>query len=212
MQTYNKQHSNRIFIVFWFFYIMLVYTELVEMQKEEDLTRRENNLRFRALEDLTSAKITWDFAQCSGGRTRWAGTGGWPANQRWGWRDGDAGGSQRWTLNIKFRYLYYQYCGFGMFSIPDIGSRVKKIPDPGFNSPTKNLNIFNPKNCFQDLGNMIRDVHPGSGSWFITNPVSRIQGSKRHRIPDPDQQHCILRNRLCIKRRKFLKIFLKTVT
>jgi hypothetical protein len=34
------------------------------------------------------------------------------------------------------------------------------------------------------LGNMIRDVHPGSGSWFFNHP--RL---KRHRIPDPDPQH-----------------------
>jgi hypothetical protein len=39
------------------------------------------------------------------------------------------------------------------------GSRVKKIPDPGYAS--KNLSIFNPKNL---IGNMIRDVNPGSGS------------------------------------------------
>jgi hypothetical protein len=52
------------------------------------------------------------------------------------------------------------------FSIPDSGSRVKKIPDPG--SASKNLSIFNPKNCFYALGNMVWDVHPGS----------RIQGSK----------------------------------
>jgi hypothetical protein len=31
---------------------------------------------------------------------------------------------------------------------------------------------------------------PASGSWFFTYPGSRIQGSKRHRIPDP--QHCLL--------------------
>ncbi len=30
---------------------------------------------------------------------------------------------------------------------------------------------------------MIRDVHPGS--WFFTHPGSRIQRSKRYRIPDP---------------------------
>jgi hypothetical protein len=34
------------------------------------------------------------------------------------------------------------------FSIPDPGSRVKKIPDPGSGSASKNLSIFNPKNCF----------------------------------------------------------------
>ncbi len=37
---------------------------------------------------------------------------------------------------------------------------------------------------------MIRVVHPGSGSVFFTHPGSRIQGSKRHRIPDP--QHCLI--------------------
>ncbi len=36
---------------------------------------------------------------------------------------------------------------------------------------------------------MIRVVHTGSGSWFFTHPESRIQGSKRHRIPYPDPQH-----------------------
>ncbi len=36
---------------------------------------------------------------------------------------------------------------------------------------------------------MIRVVHPGSGSILFTHPGSRIQGSKRHRIPDPDPQH-----------------------
>ncbi len=36
---------------------------------------------------------------------------------------------------------------------------------------------------------MIRVVHPGSG--FFTHPGSRIQASKRHRIPDP--QHCCQR-------------------
>jgi hypothetical protein len=66
------------------------------------------------------------------------------------------------------------------------GSRVKEIPDPG--SVSKNLSIFNPKNCFLALGNMIWGVHPGSG--FFTHPGSRIQESKRHRTPDPDPQHC----------------------
>jgi hypothetical protein len=31
-------------------------------------------------------------------------------------------------------------------SIPDLGSRVKKAPDPGSGSATKNLSIFNTKN------------------------------------------------------------------
>jgi hypothetical protein len=44
------------------------------------------------------------------------------------------------------------------FRILDPGSGVKKIPDPGYGSTFKNLSIFNPKNCFYALGNMIRDV------------------------------------------------------
>jgi len=48
------------------------------------------------------------------------------------------------------------------------GSRVKKFPDPGSGSASKNLSIFNPKNCFQALGKMIRDVYPGSGCCFFT--------------------------------------------
>jgi hypothetical protein len=32
---------------------------------------------------------------------------------------------------------------------------------------------------------------PGSVCWLSTHRGSRIQGSKRHRIPDPDRQHWI---------------------
>jgi hypothetical protein len=32
--------------------------------------------------------------------------------------------------------------------ILDPGSRIKEIPDPGSRSASKNLSIFNPKNCF----------------------------------------------------------------
>ncbi len=39
---------------------------------------------------------------------------------------------------------------------------------------------------------MIRFFHPGSGSCFFTHPGSRIQGSKGHRIPNPDPQHWLL--------------------
>jgi hypothetical protein len=38
---------------------------------------------------------------------------------------------------------------------------------------------------------IIPDSDPGSGSCFVTHPGSRIQGSNRHRIPDPDPQQCI---------------------
>jgi hypothetical protein len=54
--------------------------------------------------------------------------------------------------------------------IPDprsefLASRIpgKKIPDLDLDSHKRN-GIFNPKNYFLALGNMIRDVHSGSGS------------------------------------------------
>jgi hypothetical protein len=40
--------------------------------------------------------------------------------------------------------------------------RIFSIPDPG--SISKNLSILTKKNVFYTLGNMIRVVHPGSGS------------------------------------------------
>ncbi len=70
------------------------------------------------------------------------------------------------------------------FSIQDTWSRVKKISDPG--SASKNLSIFNPKNCFQALGNvMIRDVQ------YIPDPdlnfyPSRIPDPGFKRLPDPE--------------------------
>jgi hypothetical protein len=44
---------------------------------------------------------------------------------------------------------------------------------------------------------MIRVVHPGSRIRMLSfsHPGSRIQGSKRHPIPDPDPQHCTKSNR-----------------
>ncbi len=56
--------------------------------------------------------------------------------------------------------------------IPNPGS--KKILDPESGSASKNLSIFNPKNCFCALGNRYDpDVHPWSGSWRFTHPGSR---------------------------------------
>ncbi len=46
---------------------------------------------------------------------------------------------------------------------------------------------------------MIQDIHPGSGSrlgiFIFTHPGSRIQGSKRHRILDPQSSPCELTTR-----------------
>jgi hypothetical protein len=62
------------------------------------------------------------------------------------------------------------------------GSRIKKIPDPG--SASKNLNIFNPKKLFLTLGKIICS----SRIRIQIIPPSRIQLSKKVRIPDPDPQ------------------------
>jgi hypothetical protein len=69
-------------------------------------------------------------------------------------------------------------------SIPDPGSKffTIRIQDPG---------EFYPKKWLLSYGNLSRVVHPGSGSRGQKSTGSRIQGSKRHRIPDPDPQQWI---------------------
>jgi hypothetical protein len=64
-----------------------------------------------------------------------------------------------------------------------------RIPDPHQSIYIGNLTQ---KIGFQAPGNMIRVANPGSGSSFFTHPRSRIQGSKRQRIPDPDPQHWLI--------------------
>jgi hypothetical protein len=59
-------------------------------------------------------------------------------------------------------------------SIPDPGSRVKKIQDPG--SASKNLSIYNPINCFHALGKMMFIPDPDPD--FFPHPVSRIHSQK----------------------------------
>ncbi len=84
------------------------------------------------------------------------------------------------------------------FSILDPWSQIWtfSITDPGSRMHIKEFKYFNQKNGFSALKNMIRVFHPGSGSriWILTfylsqipilDPRSRIQGSKRNRIPDP---------------------------
>ncbi len=69
------------------------------------------------------------------------------------------------------------------------------IPNQKFFHPRSRIRIkefhyFNPKNCFLALGvsNMVRVVHPGR-IWILIFYPCRIQGSTRHRIPDPGSQH-----------------------
>ncbi len=97
-----------------------------------------------------------------------------------------------------------------IFFIPDPRSWIKifcildpwsqiwifSIADPGSWMCIKEFKYFNQKNGFSARRNMIWVFYPGSGSriWILTfylsqililDPRSRIQGSKRHRIPDP---------------------------
>ncbi len=78
------------------------------------------------------------------------------------------------------------------------GQKDSRIPDP---DPHKLQRIknFKPQKLVSKLseiwsGMFITDPDLESGSWFFTHPESRsrIQGSKKHRIPDP--QHCLLVN------------------
>ncbi len=68
------------------------------------------------------------------------------------------------------------------------GSRFEKIPDPGSGSSSKNLSIFTPKNCFLSFWKY--DQGCSSRVRILIFYLSRIQGSKSHRIPEPDQEHC----------------------
>ncbi len=65
------------------------------------------------------------------------------------------------------------------FSITDPESRVKKIPDPASRLRINELSILTHKIV---LGNMIRNVHRGSGSWFYP---SRILDSGVKKALDP---------------------------
>jgi hypothetical protein len=67
-------------------------------------------------------------------------------------------------------------------SVEDQGQK-----DSGSGPASKNLMIFNPKNCFLALGNMIWDVHPGSGSRIriLIYYPSRIPDAEIQKAPDP---------------------------
>ncbi len=61
------------------------------------------------------------------------------------------------------------------------GSRVLIFPFRIWSFPSrihiKEFKYFNPKNCFWALGNMIRVVHPGSGSRFFLSIPDPASGS-----------------------------------
>jgi hypothetical protein len=87
--------------------------------------------------------------------------------------------------SVRYRYLL-GFCQFIQDPGPNFfhpGSEFFAILDAGFTS--KNLSILTKKILFLRSGLFIPDPDPD----FLP---SRIQGSKRHRIPDPDPQHWIL--------------------
>ncbi len=70
--------------------------------------------------------------------------------------------------------------------------RTVPIPDPG--SSSKNLSILTPKKAKKWFLSS-KKYDPGCLSWIrmLTFYPSRIQGSKRHPIPDPEPQHYFYR-------------------
>ncbi len=67
-----------------------------------------------------------------------------------------------------------------IFSIP-AGSQIQGQKDSGSRIRIKELKYFKPKKLFQALGNMIRDVQPGSGSrLFLPIPDPGVR-----KAPDP---------------------------
>jgi hypothetical protein len=66
--------------------------------------------------------------------------------------------------------------------ITDTGSKRFRIPDP--DPHQKEFKNFNPKNCFQALGKMIWDVHPGSGFGIFPIPDPEVI-----KAPDPGSQN-----------------------
>jgi hypothetical protein len=89
-----------------------------------------------------------------------------------------------------------QCCGSGMF-VPDPGSDffLSRIPDPNCLHPgsrilIKEFNYFNPKKAKKWFLSS-KKYDPGCSSRIpdphvtFSHPGSRIQGSKRHPIPDP---------------------------
>jgi hypothetical protein len=74
-----------------------------------------------------------------------------------------------------------------MLRIRDVypGSRVRKIPGDRIRIRIKELKYFSPKKV---LGNMIRDVHPGSGSRILIFYPSWIPDPGVKKAPNPNPQ------------------------
>jgi hypothetical protein len=81
--------------------------------------------------------------------------------------------------------------------IPDPGSKRFRILDT---DPRQRISVFLTQKLFLSF----RNFDPGCSSririMIFTHTVAQIQGSKRHRIPDPDPQHWpyCLRTYVCV--------------
>ncbi len=89
---------------------------------------------------------------------------------------------------ISWKYTYFTATVVLFFTVADPGCL-----HPGSRTRIKEFKYFNPKIWFLSSRKFDPVVHPGSGCRLSTHPGSRIQGSTRHQIPDPDPQHWLLR-------------------
>jgi hypothetical protein len=88
----------------------------------------------------------------------------------------------------KFVVIRYLFCSHKFHKTEN--DLIFEMLEKKFGPFSKNYRTFYSKNCHyalknMDLGSEIRDPEK-------TYSGSRIQGSKRHRISDPDPQHCFL--------------------
>ncbi len=111
---------------------------------------------------------------------------------------------------IQRKYIVLYMVQFlAMLRIHILDPNFFSIPAPGSRVRIKEFKYFNLNNCFLSSRKYDQGCfYPGSESWFFTHPGSRIQGSKRHRIPDPDPQHWFLVNKTLDQIRNDLKCWI----
>ncbi len=96
---------------------------------------------------------------------------------------------ERWK-----KICYHTFCCSHKFHKIEYYVIFEMVKKKNVGQFTKNCWSFYPKNFqyalkYMDSGSGIRDPGSGIRKKPIPNPGSRIPGSKRHRIPDPDPQH-----------------------
>ncbi len=201
---YATQKFINCFLFFWVFFALLDPNPIrswIRIQYGGDIIEAAWNQQAFFMAGFPGA-VPEDPGGSGGGRLLLHHRGAHPLRQKvrgWVWLGLGVGGggagrppaedpSPGKLRNALWKRHGTRYCRSGIpdlrsefFFIPGPGSRVKKIPDPGSGSGSASLNlsVFNSKNCLQALGNMIRDVYPGSGSRI------RILIFYPFRIPDP---------------------------